>query len=284
MIVPAIIAAAGALGASALGNASQNSANRTNVQLAQYQNNWQTAENDKAYARNLELWNMQNQYNSPSAQMARLRSAGLNPNLVYGSGVTGNSSGQASAYQPARISRAEMQPYRGWNLGLSDAVSTFLAARQNKAQINNLEASNRLIREQANTEGIRQANIAMQTSRAGFDYNLAQELRNVSIDRAIAEKNRAEADAAGTWTGANQKVLQYELDKALFNNRIKLSDNQYLQSLQALRKLVQDNDIDSFRYKIERITGKSDFATDMLRRLIMSLAPSDQVDKMFNPK
>lgn len=32
-------------------------------------------------------WNMQNEYNHPSAQMARLRAAGLNPNLVYGNGA-----------------------------------------------------------------------------------------------------------------------------------------------------------------------------------------------------
>lgn len=39
-------------------------------------------------------WNLQNQYNSPVEQMKRLREAGLNPMLVYGSGnVTGNSSG-----------------------------------------------------------------------------------------------------------------------------------------------------------------------------------------------
>ena len=34
-------------------------------------------------AHNLELWNLQNQYNSPSAQMARYQDAGLNPNLIY---------------------------------------------------------------------------------------------------------------------------------------------------------------------------------------------------------
>lgn len=32
-------------------------------------------------------WNRQNEYNSPEAQMARLKKAGLNPNLVYGNGA-----------------------------------------------------------------------------------------------------------------------------------------------------------------------------------------------------
>lgn len=43
--------------------------------------------------RALELWNMENAYNSPLQQMQRLQEAGLNPMLVYSSGnVTGNSS------------------------------------------------------------------------------------------------------------------------------------------------------------------------------------------------
>lgn len=39
---------------------------------------------------NLQMWNMQNEYNSPAAQMKRLEEAGLNPALMYGQGSTGN--------------------------------------------------------------------------------------------------------------------------------------------------------------------------------------------------
>ena len=229
------------------------------------------------------MWNMQNAYNSPTAQMSRLRQAGLNPNLVYGNGVTGNSSGSAPQYEPAKIQRATMEPYRGWNLGISDAVSTFMAMRQNKAQVENMEAQNKLIKEQARTEGIRQGNIAMSTARSGFDLNLARELRNVSIDRAIAEKNLSEASASGAWTGANQKVLQYELDRTLFDNKVKLSNAQYSSAVEGLRKLIQDNDINAFRNAMERITGKSSLVEDLIRRFIMSMAPRE-LDNMFNPK
>lgn len=279
----AIIGGLGSIVGSAIGANAQRQANIQNMQLAKYQNNWQTAENDKAWNRSVEMWNMQNQYNSPTAQMSRLRQAGLNPNLVYGSGVTGNNAGSTPQYQPAKIQRATMEPYRGWNLGLSDAVSTFMAMRQNKAQVENMEAQNKLIKEQARTEGIRQGNIAMSTARSGFDLNLARELRNVSIDRAIAEKNLSEASAAGAWTGANQKVLQYELDRTLFDNKIKLSNAEYSTAMEALRKLRQDNDINAFRNTLERVTGKSSLAEDLIRRLIISMAPRE-LDQMFNPK
>ena len=283
MPIGAIIGGLGSLAGSMIGANAQRRANIQNMQLAKYQNNWQTAENEKAYARSVEMWNMQNAYNAPTAQMSRLRQAGLNPNLVYGSGVTGNSAGSAPQYQPAKIQRATMEPYRGWNLGLSDAASMYMAMRQNKAQVENMEAQNKLIKEQARTEGIRQGNIAMSTARSGFDLNLARELRNVSIDRAIAEKNLSEANAAGAWTGANHKVLQYELDRTLFDNKIKLSNAEYSTAMEALRKLRQDNDINAFRNTLERVTGKSSLAEDLIRRLIISMAPRE-LDQMFNPK
>lgn len=47
---------------------------------------------------NLEMWNLSNTYNSPQEQMARLKAAGLNPNMVYG---TGNVSGLSSSSAPS---------------------------------------------------------------------------------------------------------------------------------------------------------------------------------------
>ena len=44
------------------------------------------------YQLNQQAVDAQNRYNSPIAQMERLRQAGLNPNLVYGNGVEGNQS------------------------------------------------------------------------------------------------------------------------------------------------------------------------------------------------
>lgn len=48
---------------------------------------------NNAFRQNVQMWNLQNQYNSPSAQVSRLIAAGLNPALAYGgsSQVVGNS-------------------------------------------------------------------------------------------------------------------------------------------------------------------------------------------------
>lgn len=53
---------------------------------------------DRANAYDMYTWDLANEYNDPKAQMQRLAAAGLNPNLVYGSGnVTGNTSGVAGS-------------------------------------------------------------------------------------------------------------------------------------------------------------------------------------------
>lgn len=273
----------GGLGSSAMNNKAVQDTNKANMEIAKYQAQWQQQENEKAYQRSLNMWNLQNEYNSPTQQMARIRAAGLNPNLVYGNGVTGNSAGSTPQYEPAKFNAPTMQAYRGWNLGIFDAISQFLAYRTVKAQVDNMEAQNGLIRQQTATEATRQANIAASTSRSEFDLNMAKELKDVSVSSAIADMNQKQAGAAQGWTKANREVIQYELDKALFDNKIKLSNQEYLKALQSVRQLIQDNDINAFRNEMERVTGKGSFATDMLRRLIMALSPSAN-DRLFNPK
>lgn len=64
---------------------------------------WQAAQADKQNAWNLDMWNRQNEYNSPSAQMSRLKAAGLNPDLMYGNGSAG---GVGAAAHPAAAAGA----------------------------------------------------------------------------------------------------------------------------------------------------------------------------------
>ncbi len=278
----------GGLGSSAMNNKAVQDTNKTNMEIAKYQAQWQQQENEKAYQRSLNMWNLQNEYNSPTQQMARIRAAGLNPNLVYGNGVTGNSAGSAPQYEPAKFNAPTMQAYRGWNLGISDAISQFLAYRTAKAQVDNMEAQNGLIRQQTATEATRQANVAVSTARSEFDLSMAKELKDVSVSSAIADMNQKQAGAAHGWTKANREVVQYELDKALFDNKIKLSSEEYLKTLESVRQLQQDNDINAFRYRMERLLGTGSNSLTMIRDLLLRLgtALGDRAtfDRLFNPK
>ena len=287
MPIGAIISGGASLLGTGLGFLSQKRANKANMELAKYQNEWQTQENEKAYQRSLHMWNLQNEYNSPTQQMARLRSAGLNPNLVYGSGVTGNSAGSTPQYQPADIKRAELSPYRGWNQGLTDAVSNFLAFRSNRAQVENMEAQNSLIRQQTATEATRQANIAASTARSEFDLTQANRLKDVSVSMAEAQMSKAQHDASTAWSQSQQSWIKTNIDRALQETRIKVGKAEYEQLIQATRRLLQDNDINAFRNVLERMYGRSGSSLGIMRdfgtRMLHLLLGDGSFDKLFNP-
>jgi len=87
--VPGLIQGLGSLGASLIGNSG--SKNRQNL----------------ANKQNIEFWNMQNKYNTPKAQMGRLKDAGLNPNLIYGSGSA--NTGVAGSIAPSKAAPYNIQ-------------------------------------------------------------------------------------------------------------------------------------------------------------------------------
>lgn len=60
--------------------------------------NKKLAEQQNQY--NIDMWKMQNEYNSPQAQMQRFKDAGLNPNLIYGQGTSGNASSAPQMVTP----------------------------------------------------------------------------------------------------------------------------------------------------------------------------------------
>lgn len=57
-------------------------------------------EAELAYQRQVQMWHMQNEYNSPEAQMKRFGAAGLNPHLIYGQGSAGNAQGMPQYHPP----------------------------------------------------------------------------------------------------------------------------------------------------------------------------------------
>lgn len=98
-------------------------------------------ENEQTRAYNLKMWQMENEYNTPAAQMARYMQAGLNPNLMYGSGSA--SSGNAGSPSPASPVHYQAPDI---NLPSVAAVLNQFQDYQNK------EAQRKLIEQQTETE------------------------------------------------------------------------------------------------------------------------------------
>lgn len=105
----------------------QKSANKTNLELAK-----QGREHD------VNMWNQQNAYNTPSMQMQRLKEAGLNPNLIYGSGNA--SAGNADAAKQAQVPTVSNEMASFAQASMIPTLSLYNDWQVKKAQIANINA------------------------------------------------------------------------------------------------------------------------------------------------
>lgn len=115
----------------------------------QNRKNQQLAESQRKF--DVKMWNMQNAYNDPSAQMERLQKAGLNPNLVYGSGsVAGNVTSS-----PPKSSVPHMEnPLAGTERIPMQVLSMYNDIRMKDAQVDNVQANTELANRKASTETV----------------------------------------------------------------------------------------------------------------------------------
>ena len=109
-------------------------------------NNYYSKKNTKkAYERDLAFWNMQNEYNTPENQMARLKEAGLNPNLIYGQISSGNSS--SSVHSGIAQERFNVNPLDD----ILNSTSKILALENQNAHNKLLENQNLEVMSRAKT-------------------------------------------------------------------------------------------------------------------------------------
>lgn len=106
----------------------------------QYQ--YQSKLMDKQNQQQIDFWNMNNKYNTPLAQRARLEQAGLNPDLMYG--------GSGSMYQSSMPSAASPGSAPNVDYGsFSDNLRFAMQAQVMDAQVSKIEHENQLLAEQA---------------------------------------------------------------------------------------------------------------------------------------
>ena len=146
-------------------------------------------------------WKMANDYNHPVKQMERLREAGLNPNLVYGSGsVTGNTTGA-----PSLVGGGVQTPVESVFSGINNVMGVL----QGQANLNNTRAQTQASTAAAGASGAQAANLGAQTAAqetknkfleqtmiADLDYKRAQtRLANEQAKKTSAEGDIAQGEA-----------------------------------------------------------------------------------------
>lgn len=129
---------------------------------------------EKANERNIQFWNMQNEYNSPKKQKERLLEAGLNPNLIYGTSPT-SAVGNAGAIAPAKAAK------------YTDPLTSmmqFADTTQKKVQTSNLRTQNTVLLQEAALKGAQTAKTLEEGKKTKVEAELARELKQTSLDAA----------------------------------------------------------------------------------------------------
>ena len=151
-----------------------------NLMLAEKQNAW-----------NQQQWNLQNAYNSPTAQMERMRQAGLNPDMMYGGGVGGNTSSSS----PEMTSGGSGSPMDWSALGskrtIGDAILQAVQIDQAKANVEKTEAetavtkSDAKVRDEQNEYGLETSKLNNEALKERL-YHLEQQsqLLDYSVEKA----------------------------------------------------------------------------------------------------
>lgn len=136
---------------------------------------------DRQKADNLEFWRMQNEYNSPQAQMSRYQAAGLNPHLIYGQGNSGN----AGSISTPDVQSAQFRSPE-WGNAVSGGGLAYMSAIYDleikQAQINNLRSQNTVIEQDYLLKRAQTDNVGVGTDRGRFNLDFETELRGTSAD------------------------------------------------------------------------------------------------------
>lgn len=158
-IAPVVLGGLLAAGGSVLGGSlnyfGQKAANKQNAEIAA-----------KQRAFDLEMWNKNNAYNTPLAQMARLKEAGLNPNLIYGSGSA--STGLSSSY-PKATTPVMQNEFGGLGQGVSSALGQFYDIKMKEAQINAINNNADLTLQKTANEAYKKYLMQSQTAKNEWD-------------------------------------------------------------------------------------------------------------------
>ena len=135
-------------------------ANQGNMKLAEYQ-----------YSKDLEMWNRQNEYNSPVAQMARFAEAGLNPNLVATQGNSGNAT--------------QMPHYNAPTMSFDQKIPLVTNILQTFADLDMKQAAADKVKEETNAQRITNSMLAVQNE--FYRERQITELGNLISSGAISQ-------------------------------------------------------------------------------------------------
>jgi len=166
-------------------------------------------------------WEMQNAYNSPQAQMERLKAAGLNPHLVYGNGADAQGGIVRGTQTPdMKFQAPDFSP-------MGNMFRDYFAVKMMGQQVDNLQAQNDILKYQA--EGIQ-----LDNRKKEFDYGFKQETRPYDLQYTKGKVEQQDATI--------QKILaDMDLNTSRYNITRDLASVQMRKDEQAILNMIEQN-------------------------------------------
>lgn len=190
---------------------SQKETNEQNLQISRENRDWQE-----------KMWNMQNQYNSPQAQMQRLKAAGLNPDLMYSQGTTGIAQGISEP------SQATMQAPQLQGLDTSSLVQSIQNEHLMEGQLDLLRSQKNNV--DADTHG---KDIDNQNKQLGYDLQFEEaryrmrrmqsdiDKQTQDIQESMARVGLINAQNIKTQQEASNLLQEYLFNQETWDDRVK---------------------------------------------------------------
>lgn len=219
-------------------------------------------------------WEMQNAYNSPMAQMARFKDAGLNPHLIYGQGnvaqpvrSSSSSGGQASAPSGQGLGAMYSYALRSNQADLTAANKEFLKAREEniKAQTVKVLSEVDLTKQNVNRGAIKLA-IEKQlqdvnVSKGLYELDITREKYNQEYWRSMIAERMSELTV--------EKAVSSLLNDQKFRELSQDRQNEIRQKIELMRKDGQLKD-----YEIELNKSGAQRNDSILQRLALKIIQS----------
>lgn len=192
---------------------------RANKQMAQFQ-----------YSKDLEMWNRQNEYNTPEAQMLRYKEAGLNPNLIYGQGSSGNATVMPKYNAPTL-------QYNYKAMEIPEMIGRYQDVAMKQAQIDNQRA----LVQQTKTKNDILATEKQWRNMLLHNKNL---LLGSQADKAYMEKEWMYSDENSSYGQKGMNRLDYQLEGLKEENRKKT---------EMINNLIQSTANKAIDFKIKKL-------------------------------
>lgn len=251
MPLPALLAAAPLLsaGAQTLLSAGNMAAQHFANKQSQKYNTWmyKMQETDR-----LKNWNLQNQYNTPEAQMQRLKAAGLNPNLVYGGG---NAATTAQPIQGANAGswKPEAPRFEG------NPMSTYFDTKIQQIQLDNLSKQGLLLEQDKINKQTQNLAMLQGIAKSKYDVSRLQQLTPYQISAMeTSVKKNSESINQMIMTGERQnKLAGASIAETAQNILLKKAQVENLsitreQIRAAINNMKKDGEIKDFEIKLNK--------------------------------